>query len=142
MNNYSVAEILTNFGRRITTYDKKPIRRRYDKLSDVEYLKRRFVYHRETKQVVGVLREDSIFKRLVCVHKPTSPNTMYTLLADNIDSACTEWFFYGKKHYNMRRKQLANIVNAHDDPLIRSSCDRALRLTYNDRLKAWESLYL
>lgn len=142
MNNYSVAEILTEYGRRITTYDKKPIRRRYDNLHDVEYLKRRFVYHHDTKQVVGVLREESIFKRLVCVHKPTSPNTMYTLLADNVDSACTEWFFYGKKHYNMRRKQLATVVNAHDDPLIRSSCDRALRLTYNDRLKTWESLYL
>jgi hypothetical protein len=141
-NNLSIERILSGYGRVLTSYDKKSTLKKYDNIDEVEYLKRSFKYDRTLKRIVGPLNEDSICKRLASVHKPTTPNTMYTLMHDNVDSACTEWFYYGDRVYNERRRVLIDIVNSTKDDVLIAACRSALRMSYKDRLRVWESLYL
>jgi len=140
-NNHSIVAILSQYGRTLTSFDKKSSISKFDNLHKVQYLKRPFKWDPVLKTVVGPLDETSIYKRLVCVHKPTSPNTIYTLLADNMESACAEWFYYGEKIFNARRAALQKILDENEDGILKCSCQPALRASYNDRLRTWQSMY-
>lgn len=139
-NNRSIANVMGKYGLVMTPFDKKGTMRRYDDIWSVEFLKRSF---RKLKKVgiVGPLNEKSILKRLASVHKPRSPNTMYTLLPDNIEGAMIEWFYMGEWIYNSRRKLLRRIVLESGDDLLVTACQRPLGVTYKARMRTWQSLY-
>lgn len=140
-NNHAIVAVLGALGRTLTSYDKKTKIAKFDNLRNIEFLKRAFKYDRQLRTIVGPLNEASIYKRLVCVHKPTSPNTMYTLLGDNCESACAEWFLHGERTFNSRRNVLRQILSEHDDALVSVACLPALRVSYKERLRVWKSLY-
>jgi hypothetical protein len=76
----------------------------------VDFLKRNFTWNKELGYYVGTLQEDSILKRLVCILKPSPPNTIREITLQNIDSALDEWFLYGKARYEECRKKLIACV--------------------------------
>lgn len=138
-NNISIAKALGEYGLVMTPFDKKGSMRMYDDIWKVEFLKRGF--KRSKMGVVGPLNELSILKRLASVHKPKSPNTMYTLLPDNLDGALIEWFYHGEKIYNSKRRILTEIVSRLDDQILVAACQRSLGVSYKARMRAWLDLY-
>jgi hypothetical protein len=140
-NNRSILANLAEYGFTLTAYDKSPIPKIYDNLHDVEFLKRKFLYSPELKNIAGPLNEDSIFKRLCCIHRPRAPNTMETILSANIDSALAEWFYYGPKIYNTRLAQMSIVIDSITCPILASVCRGVLSKSYEDRLATWNSLY-
>jgi len=91
--------------------------------------------------IVGPLNELSILKRLASVHKPKSPQSIYTLLPDNLESAMIEWFYHGERVYNDRRKALIAIVDKTGDVLLIAACKRPLGVSYKARMRTWRELY-
>jgi len=140
-NNRTILTNLAQYGFILTSYDKKPVPNVYDKLNEIEFLKRKFVYDANIKTTVAPLNEASIFKRLCCIHKPKAPNTMEIVLSSNIDSALYEWFFYGPEKYKLRHEQLTIVVGSITCPILRAVCQGVLSKTYNDRLATWNSVY-
>jgi len=138
-NNQSIAKALGKYGLVMTPFDKKGSMRRYDDIWKVEFLKRSF---RMSKiGIVGPLNELSILKRLASVHKPKSPQSIYTLLPDNLESAMIEWFYHGERVYNDRRKALIAIVDKTGDVLLIAACKRPLGVSYKARMRTWRELY-
>jgi hypothetical protein len=114
---------------------------KYEDVRDIEFLKRKFIYKSEFGHIVANLNEDSIFKRLCCVHRPTSPNNMALLLATNIDSALHEWFYYGSDTYELRRKQLQQICEDLE-PTTKILCKTALAKDFMSRMDHWRCKYI
>jgi hypothetical protein len=140
-NNRSILANLAEYGFTLTAYDKSPIPKVYDNLHEVEFLKRKFLHSSNLKTIAGPLNENSIFKRLCCIHKPKAPNTMETILSSNIDSALAEWFYYGPDTYNQRLAQMGVIIDSIPCPILASVCRGVLSKSYEDRLATWNSLY-
>lgn len=140
-NNRTILKSLAEYGFTLTSYDKKEVPNLYDRLLDIEFLKRKFRYDPQLKTVVAPLNEKSIFKRLCCIHRPRAPNSIETILSSNIDSAMAEWFFYGPTIYNDRLKKMRRVVDDIHCPILKSICCGALIKTYEDRLLDWNTLY-
>ena len=138
-NNISIARALGQYGLVMTPFNKKGSMKRYDDIWTVEFLKRRF--KKSKMGIVGPLNEISILKRLASVHRPKSPNTMYTLVPDNLEGAMIEWFYHGERIYNDRRRTLNKIVENLDDEIMVAACKRPLSVSYKARMRDWEGLY-
>lgn len=110
-NHITVAEYLAAFDIVFTMPDKTSDVIPFMLDSDADFLKRKNVYNPDLEIYTGALDEDSIFKSLHSVL--ASPHvTVEQQCMQNVDGALREWFFHGRKIYELRRSQMVKVTQA------------------------------
>lgn len=87
--------------------------RKFYKLDEVEFLKRRMVYKKDFGAIVAPLLKMSMFKCLMC-HIPPRTVTLEYLTGQCIDNFLFEAKFHGKNFYEDSRRKLRIIAEKHD----------------------------
>ena len=86
------SEVLARYGQVYTMPDKESEMVDFISVDDLEFLKRKTVYHSALGCEVGALSEDSCFKMLHCfLREKNSPLSEVEACALNIDTALMEW---------------------------------------------------
>ena len=94
------SEVLARYGQVYTMPDKESEMVDFISVNDLEFLKRKTVYHSALGCEVGALSEDSCFKMLHCfLREKNSPLSEVEACALNIDTALMEWFNHGPTGY-------------------------------------------
>lgn len=107
--------------------------KRFYRLDEVEFLKRRFVYQKDFGVVVAPLSKKSMFKCIMC-HVPPRTVTLKFLTGQCIDNFLFEAKFHGRQYYEESRRRLRNIAIKHD--LLRF-CN-LLEISYSEMVKQWK----
>jgi hypothetical protein len=68
------------------------------KITDAVFLKRKFAYHQDIKDIVGPLDKDSLFKSLVFQNKKAQPN-IYERMRQTFDGAQREAMLHGREFF-------------------------------------------
>jgi hypothetical protein len=131
------AEYLSGHDMKFTMPDKESTPTHYMKECDVDFLKRKCVFNPDLGQKVGLLCEDSIYKRLHA--HLTSKELSYEMhSAQNIESSLHDWFYYGRDVFDDRRDKLRQVAKACE---IEHLCP-ALEIPYDQRVNRWRHKYL
>lgn len=104
---------------------------KFMKLTDVDFLKRKFKYDYEFELVVAPLSLTSIYKSLCYVKQ--SVMSVDAVTAVNVDTALLEMKFHGRNAYETFRAKITNIARKHG---IDHHCF-LLNKTFDDQLLAW-----
>jgi hypothetical protein len=96
------AHFLAEHDMKFTMPDKESIPTHYMQEKDVDFLKRKCVYNEDLGRKVGLLSEDSIFKRLHA-HLLSKELTLAMHSAQNIESSLHDWFYYGREVLRIAR---------------------------------------
>lgn len=131
------ADFLAEHDMKFTMPDKESVPKHYMREDEVDFLKRRCEFNEDLGHKIGVLSEESIFKRLHA-HLRSKELTPEMHSAQNIESSLHDWFFYGKDVFEDRREKLS--IVAKDCGIIHL-CP-ALELTYEERVNRWKQKYL
>lgn len=129
-NHISVAKFLARYDMEFTMPDKTSQPTEYMDFSNVDFLKRRDVYHPVLNISFGALDESSIFKSLHCVMR-SKELSMQEQCSLNLEGALREWFFHGEDIYESRRRQLEEVAREAQIAV------RGLDLTYDERVAQW-----
>jgi hypothetical protein len=108
-NHTSIQEVLSTIGVHYTMADKKSESRPYIDVSEVDFLKRKWVWNDELGYMMCPLDHDSINKSLMVSHtsKTDSPSK---LAIDSISDALREYFFYGRDIFEEKKKMFREVV--------------------------------
>jgi len=109
----NVQQVLLLIGVVLTRADKLPGSYNFKNIYDVEFLKRKFVYHEELKRHVAPLNMSSIEKSLVICVKSKSISQSHQNLAI-MHSALFEMFFHGRDEFERFRDQILRYVEEAD----------------------------
>jgi hypothetical protein len=109
----TIQEALSEAGITYTTDDKKSLSVGLTHITDITFLKRRFVYNWDLRRVGGPLLEESLFKSLT-VWTWSKVICEKEQLAAVIESANREYFFYGRDVFEKRHKFFKNILKKYD----------------------------
>lgn len=133
-NHISMAKFLEANDMKFTMPDKESEPVAFMNRFVADFLKRKDVFNPDLGVYVGRLDEDSIFKSLhsILESKVVSPIEVSRM---NIEGALREWFFYGEKHYEMRREQMKKIAGKTGIET------EQLEMTYQDRVDNWKHKY-
>ena len=132
------SEFLAEYGQTYTMPDKDSELTEYLAPEDLEFLKRKNVYHPKLKTSLGALVDKSCFKMLhYYLRDKKCPNTEEYACALNIDTALSEWFNHGEDVYEMRREQLREVA---ERAKITYLCE-ALDKTYDEKVIEWLEKY-
>lgn len=129
-NHLSVAKFLAEYDMEFTMPDKLSTPVAYMDFADVDFLKRRDVYHDYLETSFGALDEVSIFKSLHCVMR-SKVLSMQEQCSANMEGALREWFFHGRETYELRRLQLVEVAREAQIAV------RGLELSYTERAAQW-----
>jgi hypothetical protein len=135
-NHLSYATFLADFDIVFTMPDKESIATRYMNADEADFLKRTNRFHEDLNVNVGVLSEQSIFKRLHS-HLISKDLSLEMQSAANIDSSLHDWFYYGRETFEYRKTQLLAI--AHKANIVHLC--RGFDVTYNQRVAKWNQKY-
>jgi hypothetical protein len=133
----SYAEFLAEHDMKFTMPDKESTPTRYMHEKDVDFLKRKCVFNEDLGLKVGLLSEDSIFKRLHS-HLLSKELTLEMHSAQNIESSLHDWFYYGRDVFEDRREKLRTVAQECE---IEHLCP-ALNISYEKRVAQWRHKYL
>lgn len=135
-NNIDFVEWCAQYDMIVTPPDKKSEVTAYLDCDELDFLKRRPRYDDELHLYMGILDEKSIFKSLHSNLK-SKTETKEAVSSSCLGSALTEWFLYGREHYEMRRAQVREIAEAHNltDMVVGIDDD------YDDRILAFREKY-
>jgi hypothetical protein len=131
------ADWLAEHDMKFTMPDKESTPTHYMTENDVDFLKRKCVYNEDLGQKVGLLSEDSIFKRLHA-HLLSQELTLPEHSAQNIESSLHDWFYYGREIFEDRRSKLQLVARKCE---IEHLCP-ALNVSYDKRVNRWRHKYL
>jgi hypothetical protein len=131
------AEWLAEHDMKFTMPDKESTPTHYMTEKDVDFLKRSCVFNEDLGRKVGLLSEDSIFKRLHS-HLLSKELTLEMHSAQNIESSLHDWFYYGRDVFEDRRDKLRRVAQ---DCEIEHLCP-ALNVSYDKRVNQWRHKYL
>lgn len=131
------AEWLAKHDMKFTMPDKESTPVHYMTEDDVDFLKRKCVYNEDLGQKVGLLSEDSIFKRLHS-HILSKELTLQMHSAQNIESSLHDWFYYGREIFEQRKAQLLDVAR---ECKIEHLCP-SLQVSYDKRVNHWRHKYL
>jgi hypothetical protein len=138
-DNVTVSNYLKTINMEYTMPDKSSTMVPFLDNSNIEFLKRKSVYHKALGCNVGALNEDSIFKSLHChVHGKKSPITQREAAAINIGTALDEWFCHGPEVYEYRRVQMVEVAKRTE---LLHMVDN-LFFSYDERVELWKQKYL
>lgn len=134
----NVSRLLANYGMVYTMPDKESKLVPFLPLEEMEFLKRKSMFHEALGVHVGALDENSIFKSLHCLIVEKGDDRLPAERAGEvIDGALREWFNHGPEVYERRREEMSQIVtecNLHAHV-------RSLGLSYNARVNDWLQKY-
>lgn len=132
------SEVLARYGQVYTMPDKESEMVDFISVDDLEFLKRKTVYHPALKCEVGALSEDSCFKMLHCfLREKNSPLSEVEACALNIDTALMEWFNHGQAIYEKRRDEMKDVARLAK---LTNLCTQ-LHVTYQDKVDQWHERY-
>ena len=131
------AEWLAEHDMKFTMPDKESTPTHYMTENDVDFLKRKCVFNEDLGQKVGLLSEDSIYKRLHA-HLLSKELTLPMHSAQNIESSLHDWFYYGRDVFEDRRSKLQQVAQKCE---IEHLCP-ALNVSYDKRVNHWRHKYL
>lgn len=129
-NHISFAQFLSEHDIVLTMPDKKSVPTEYMQFKDVDFLKRRDVFHPNIGLSFGALDESSIYKSLHTVMK-SKTLSIVEQCSLNLEGALREWFFHGKQIYEARRACLVKIADEAKLAV------RGLDESYEDRARQW-----
>jgi len=133
-NHISMANFLAKNDMKFTMPDKESTPVKFMNRYEADFLKRKDAFNPDLGVMVGQLDEDSIFKSLHSIMKSKVVGPL-EVSRMNMEGALREWFFYGRKHYDMRREQIQKIARkvgvVSDD----------FELTYDERVEMWKQKY-
>jgi hypothetical protein len=133
-NHVTMANYLAENGMKFTMPDKTSEPKPFMHFHEVDFLKRRTAFNPDLGVNVGQLDESSIFKSLHSILKSKAVEPL-EVSRMNIDGALREWFFYGEKHFEMRRGQMEKVAKK-----CRITSD-ALDMDYWERVEEWKLKY-
>jgi hypothetical protein len=136
-NHISYANYLSEHDMKFTMPDKESTPTKYMNEEDVDFLKRKCVFNEDLGQKVGLLSEDSIFKRLHA-HLLSKELTLPMHSAQNIESSLHDWFYYGREVFEDRKSKLQQVATECE---ILHLCP-ALEISYDERVDRWRQKYL
>lgn len=131
------AEYLAKHDMKFTMPDKESDPTHYMNEEDVDFLKRKCVYNQDLGRKVGLLDEESIFKRLHS-HILSKELTLPMHSAQNIESSLHDWFYYGREVFEDRQAKLQQVAKKCE---IEHLCP-ALQISYDRRVNRWRHKYL
>lgn len=105
----TIAHSFQGMGITYTMPDKEAISVPYVNLTDVSFLKRRFIYDLDVEAYLAPLEHESIEKMLMVWTRSTSITEQEQCIAV-ISSAIREYFFYGKETFENKRLVLQQVV--------------------------------
>jgi hypothetical protein len=136
-NHLSYAAWLSEHDMKFTMPDKTSKPTKYMHEKDVDFLKRKCMYNADLGAKVGILDENSIFKRLHS-HLESKELSPAMHAAQNIESSLHDWFYYGREVFESRRSSLRKIAEkCHIEHL----CPQ-LDSGYDERVQVWKDKYL
>lgn len=134
----SCSDVLAKYGQTYTMPDKESEMVDFIGIDQLEFLKRKSVYHPLLNCEVGALSEDSCFKMLHCfLREKNSPLSEVEACAMNIDTALMEWFNHGPEVYEMRRDQMRDLARL---ARLTNLCTQ-LHVSYLDKVEQWHDRY-
>lgn len=133
-NHISMANFLARNDMKFTMPDKESTPTKFMNRFDADFLKRKDEFNPDLGVYVGKLDEDSIFKSLHAVIKSKAVGPL-EVSRMNMEGALREWFFYGRKHYEMRREQIQKI--ARKVGVVSDEFEK----TYDERVEHWKIKY-
>jgi hypothetical protein len=135
-NHISFAKFLSQFDMKFTMPDKTSIATEYMEADEADFLKRKNLYNPDLKANVGVLSEDSIFKRLHS-HLLSKELTLEQQSAQNIDTSLHDWFYYGRDHFEYRLNQMKDVAARAGVTHLCHGFGRS----YDERVQEWLQKY-
>lgn len=134
-----LSQFLGMYGQVYTMPDKEASMRKFLDREQIEFLKRKSVYHPKLGCSVGALVDNSIYKSLHCfMREKKSPHTPEYASAINISGALREWFNHGESKYEIQRSMMKDVSKrAGIDHMV-----EGLDLTYDDRVDIWKARYI
>lgn len=133
------SEFLHSYGQVYTMPDKEALMRKFLDRDQIEFLKRKSVYHPKLGCSVGALVDNSIYKSLHCfMREKKSPHTIEYASAINISGALREWFNHGESKYELQRSMMKKVAAKADI----SHMVEGLELSYDDRVAIWKERYI
>lgn len=134
----SCSEVMARYGQVYTMPDKESDMVDFIGIDQLEFLKRKSVYHPELGFEIGALSEDSCFKMLHCfLREKNSPLSEEEACALNIDTALMEWFNHGSAIYEKRRDEMKDVAR---QARLTNLCTQ-LHVSYQDRVEQWKERY-
>jgi hypothetical protein len=134
----SCSEVLGRYGQTYTMPDKKSDLKPFITLEELEFLKRKSVFHESLGCEIGALVDDSCFKRLHCfVREKNPPISEEEACATNIDASLFDWFAHGKEFYEQRRTEMQEVARRAGLEIL---C-KGLNRTYEERAQEWHDKY-
>jgi len=131
------ADWLSEHDMKFTMPDKESTPTHYMSEKDVDFLKRRCEFNADLGQKVGLLSEDSIYKRLHS-HLLSKELTPPMHSAQNIESSLRDWFYYGREIFEDRRAKLRLVAQKCN---IEHLCP-SLDISYDKCVNRWRHKYL
>lgn len=137
INHTAISDALAHFGVPYTMADKESKSRPFISIEEADFLKRRFIMGTYKPGVVQApLSEASILKSLsICTR---SRSIMFEQqCAEILDSACREYFQYGKKKFLEKRRFLASLAQRYNlEPYMAGRGLPTFEELYEDRFGA------
>lgn len=109
----TIQDALGKAGIIYTTDDKKSASIGLTDVSNITFLKRRFVLSKDLQRMVAPLVEDSLYKSLT-VWTYSSSISKQEQLAAVLESANREYFFYGKERFTVMHNFFCNLAIKHN----------------------------
>jgi hypothetical protein len=135
-NHITVAKFLEERDMKFTMPDKESVATEYMDAEEADFLKRSNFYHPDLKANVGVLSEDSIFKRLHA-HLQSKDLSLEMQSAQNIDTSLHDWFYYGRETFECRLSEMQDIASQAGITHLCQGFDK----NYEDRVQDWLRKY-
>lgn len=131
------ANWLAEHDMKFTMPDKESEPKHYMTEEEVDFLKRKNTYNPDLGINVGLLSEQSIFKRLHS-HVLSKELSLEEHSAANIESSIHDWFYYGREVFEDRQEKLKQVAEKCG---ILEMCP-ALCVSYDKRVNHWRHKYL
>lgn len=108
-NHPAIVEVLASIGVEYTMADKESESVPYVNISDVSFLKRRWLWNDDVKNWAAPLEEESLIKSLT-MWVPSATIDCYNQMVAVISSANNEYFFYGREKFDEMHKIFEEIL--------------------------------
>ena len=134
-NMVDYAKWIEDIGMKFTMPDKTSEMVRYfSRSEDVDFLKRKTVYHPDLGYYLGALDEESIFKSLHSYRSDSGLSKEIHMITV-MEGALLEWFIHGRKIYELRRSQVESFAKETN------LCIPGSNLTYDDHVIMWKKRF-
>jgi len=133
-NHISMANYLARHDMKATMPDKTSDPVAFMNRFEVDFLKRKDCFNPDLGVYVGQLDENSIFKSLHSILESKAESPL-EVSKTNLEGAMREWFFYGRKHFEMRQEQMLKVASKA------GIVSDYLEKSYDEHVEDWKKKY-